>query len=256
VILLSAESPQIGVEVLPVFLGGCVLFLVWLVMRVRGRELLPEGPAPRVPFRIVDVLAIFAAYYFILIMFAGLAGGMGIKSPAQVHLFTFLGTGGITLAAYALAISRRKEHGPRALGILAGIGAWLATFPLVALALVGWSELIQKLGYTWEEQQVLADLREEPVIFFLCAVVLAPVCEEVMFRGLLYPAFRRKIGSGLAMTVTAALFALVHPPYTYPAIFVLGLALAYVYERTGTLAAPIAFHAMFNGWTFLGATWS
>ena len=39
---------------------------------------------------------------------------------------------------------------------------------------------------------------------------------------------------------------------TFLAIFVLGMALAYVYERTGTLTAPIVFHSVFNGWTFLG----
>ena len=256
-ILLESVPPRIGAEVLPVFLSGGALFLFWLVMRIRGRELLPEGPPPRVSFRIVDVLAIFVAYVFIQTMMVGLAGHLGITSAAQVYLFTFLGTGGITLAAYALVLAKRRAHGPRALGILAGTAAWLAVFPLVALALVGWSALLNSFGHVWEEQKVLTDLRGETVIFFLCAVVLAPLCEEVLFRGLLYPAFRNKIGRGLAMTVTALLFMLVHTPQTYPAIFILGLALAYVYERTGTLAAPIAFHAIFNGWTFLGATlWS
>ncbi len=131
-------------------------------------------------------------------------------------------------------------------------------FPLVALTLVGWSSLLDAIGRSWVEQEVLTTLREEPIPFFLAAVVLAPLCEEVLFRGLLYPAFKKRIGTGLAMVLTALLFALVHwHLQTFPALFVLGLALAYVYERTGTLAAPITFHAIFNGWTFLGATaWS
>jgi membrane protease YdiL (CAAX protease family) len=257
VILLATEPPRIAAEVLPVFLSGSALFLLWAAMKLRGRELLPEGPPPKVPFRIVDVLAIFVAYVFIQTMLSGVAGGLGIRSAAQVYLFTFLGTGGITLAVYVLALGRRREHGPRAMGILAGTGAWLGTFPLVALALVGWTALLSRCGHHWTEQRVLTDLRGEPVVFFLCAVVLAPLCEEVLFRGLLYPAFRNRIGRGLAMTVTALLLMLVHTPETYPAIFILGLALAYAYERTGTLATPITFHAMFTGWTFLGATsWS
>ncbi len=255
-ILLAAETPRIGVEILPVFLSGSVLFLVWLVMRIRGRELLPVGPPPVMRFPISLVLVIFLAYLIIQTMMGGVAGGLGIRDKALIYLFSFLGTGGITLAVYELVLRRREEHGSRALGVLAGAGAWLATFPLVALTLVAWSQILNALGHEWQEQQVLTDLRAEPVIFFLCAVALAPLCEEVLFRGLLYPAFRNKIGPGLAMTASAALFTLVHPPQTYPAIFVLGFALAYAYERTGTLVAPITFHAIFNGWTFVGATWS
>ena len=60
------------------------------------------------------------------------------------------------------------------------------------------------------------------------------------------------------MVISGFFFAAVHlHVQTFPALFLLGLALAYLYERTGTLAAPITFHAIFNGWTFLGATaWS
>ena len=84
-------------------------------------------------------------------------------------------------------------------------------------------------------------------------MLAAPFVEEVTFRGLLYPALKRRIGAAAAAVLSAALFSLVHWHLpTAPAIFTLGLALAYVYERTGTLSAPIAFHAMFNGWTFLG----
>jgi membrane protease YdiL (CAAX protease family) len=186
------------------------------------------------------------------------AGGMGLTSKPAIYLFSFLGPLGIVMAAYFLVLAKREEHGSRALGVLAGLGAWVAMFPVVALTLVGWSELLEALGYPWREQTVLTDLRADPLAFFLSAVVLAPVCEEVLFRGLLYPALKRKIGIGLSMILTAGLFALVHwHLQTFPPLFVLGLALAYVYERTGTLVAPIAFHAVFNGWTFLGATaWS
>ena len=257
-ILLASEAPRIGSTEIPVLVGGGLLFLFWLGMRLRGREILPRGPAPTVPFRVIDVLAILVAYVFLQGMLMGLAAGMGIKSNPQIYMFSFLGPAGIALAAYVLALGKRPEHGPRALGILAGIGAWLAVFPLVVLTLVGWNELLDAIGWSWEEQEVLTTLREEPIPFFFAAVVFAPLCEEVLFRGLLFPAFKKRIGTGLAMVVTAFLFALVHWHLpTFPALFVLGLALAYVYERTGTLAAPITFHAIFNGWTFVGATaWS
>ncbi len=120
-----SEAPKIGLAELPVFIGGGILFLFWLGMRLRGREILPRGPGPTVPFRIIDVLAIFVAYIFLQGMLMGLAGGMGMKSNPQIYLFSFLGPASIALAVYTLALSKCREHGPRALGILAGVGAWL-----------------------------------------------------------------------------------------------------------------------------------
>jgi membrane protease YdiL (CAAX protease family) len=243
---------------LPFVVGGGALFLFWVGMRLTGRELLPRGPSPAVAFRLLDVIAIFVGYILLMGTLMGVGQAIGLPTKPQIYLFSFLGPGAIAIAAYFLALAPRREHGPRALGVLAGLGAWIAVFPLVALTLVGWNALLELFGYAWEEQRVLTDLRAEPVVFFLSAVVLAPVCEEVMFRGLLYPALKNKIGVGLSMAVTAALFAMVHwHLQTFPPLFVLGLALAHLYERTGTLAAPISFHAMFNFWTFLGATaWS
>ena len=46
--------------------------------------------------------------------------------------------------------------------------------------------------------------------------------------------------------VTSVLFAVVHPMWTAPVIFLLSLCLGYVYERTGNLWATIVIHAMFN----------
>lgn len=51
----------------------------------------------------------------------------------------------------------------------------------------------------------------------------------------------------IAVLITSALFAVVHPAWSWPPIFVLSLALGFAYERTGSLWAPIAMHAVFNG---------
>ena len=50
----------------------------------------------------------------------------------------------------------------------------------------------------------------------------------------------------LAVIITAAVFALVHPLWTAPLIFLLAVCLGYAYERTGSLWVPITMHAMFN----------
>jgi membrane protease YdiL (CAAX protease family) len=82
------------------------------------------------------------------------------------------------------------------------------------------------------------------------AVVLAPLDEEVFFRGLVQSFFRRALRSPrLAILLASAIFAAVHykdEPQAIPSLFALALALGYNYERTGRLTGPILIHAIFN----------
>ena len=80
------------------------------------------------------------------------------------------------------------------------------------------------------------------------AMFIAPVAEEILFRGILVPLLMKRLGAGPAVILSSVLFALVHlhAPSFFP-LFVLatGLALAYIY--TGSLWVPIMMHALFNG---------
>ena len=79
------------------------------------------------------------------------------------------------------------------------------------------------------------------------AVVLAPVAEEFIFRGVLFP-FVKQLGfPKTAWIGISLLFALIHATATiFIPLFVLALALTWLYEKTGTLMAPIFAHALFN----------
>ncbi|MGB8168766.1 MAG: type II CAAX endopeptidase family protein [Chthoniobacteraceae bacterium] len=86
----------------------------------------------------------------------------------------------------------------------------------------------------------------------LAGVVLAPLCEEFLFRGYFYAVGKRYVGAWISGLATAALFAAFHASLTSLAgLFVLAIALTLAYERTGTLAVPITMHALFNA-TSLG----
>jgi membrane protease YdiL (CAAX protease family) len=81
------------------------------------------------------------------------------------------------------------------------------------------------------------------------AVILAPLAEEVFFRGLVQSFFRRVFHSPrLAILLASAIFAGIHTnePQAIPSLFALALALGYNYERTGRLTGPILIHAIFN----------
>lgn len=78
-------------------------------------------------------------------------------------------------------------------------------------------------------------------------VVGASVGEEVFFRGFLFGSLRARLGFGRAAAISAGAFAIFHvAPLLVAVMFFVGLALAWLYERRGSLIAPIAAHAMFN----------
>jgi len=81
----------------------------------------------------------------------------------------------------------------------------------------------------------------------LFAVVLAPVAEEFIFRGMLYPFIKQLGFPRLAWVGVSALFALIHfDAAIFIPLFVLAMGLTWLYETTGNLLAPIAAHAVFN----------
>jgi membrane protease YdiL (CAAX protease family) len=77
-------------------------------------------------------------------------------------------------------------------------------------------------------------------------VFLAPLGEEMVFRGIAYTALRGR-GRTRALMVTSLLFAVAHIQVIhFIPIFCIGLILAYLFERTGSLKPAIALHVLVN----------
>ena len=92
----------------------------------------------------------------------------------------------------------------------------------------------------------------EPWLVVLPIVVLAPIAEEIFFRGIVFNALLREAGPRWAFLGSATLFAIVHASVVaFVPILLLGLALAWVYRRTQSLLAAIVVHATFNGMSVL-----
>lgn len=90
------------------------------------------------------------------------------------------------------------------------------------------------------------------------SVIVAPLVEETFFRGFLFAAFRRRYGWKKGALITAALFAIVHLNLlAIPTLFLLGLALAFLYHRSGSLWPSMIMHAIWNavviGFSFVGS---
>ncbi len=83
---------------------------------------------------------------------------------------------------------------------------------------------------------------------FLLTVVLAPIVEELIFRGIVYGYLRSRMRVAWAVPLSGVIFAGFHfIPLLIPALFVLGCALALVYERYDSIVVPMALHALNNG---------
>ena len=81
----------------------------------------------------------------------------------------------------------------------------------------------------------------------LLVVVGAPLVEELLYRGLLQGAFRRRVSDGVALGVVALWFALIHfRPVEYPGLFVVGIVLGICALVTGRIGMSIVAHCAFN----------
>lgn len=169
----------------------------------------------------------------------------------------------------------RMAKAPRALGwAVAGLLVVLpAALTLEALS----TTALQKIGWEPRAQAAVELLTNAPlwptgIYLGVFAVALAPVAEEFIFRGVLFrfirhfpwtalvrffreinmPTFARltpgrRFWRIFAWLGVSGLFALIHGDVAiFIPLFVLALALTWLYEKTGNLLAPIAVHSLFN----------
>jgi membrane protease YdiL (CAAX protease family) len=141
---------------------------------------------------------------------------------------------------------RLRDAGWLAAGVGLQVGLGLALYPI--------SEL-----YGRDDAQSVVDLLEDTsgaglAGFAVAVVLVAPVVEELLFRGALLRALLRRTTPAWAVFVSALAFALVHPlgdpeigsVIVVPAILALGLVSGYQAVRTGNLSRSIMLHVGFN----------
>jgi uncharacterized protein len=133
-----------------------------------------------------------------------------------------------------------------------GAVGYLAVVPPLVGTLVAIAFVLHVTKYVPDKQPVVElFLKERDTAFLAYTTVFAafagPVAEELFFRGFMYGALKKYVGIFWAMMVTAALFSALHTNMVgFLPIMVLGIALAYVYEKTGTLVSSITLHTIHN----------
>lgn len=126
---------------------------------------------------------------------------------------------------------------------------------LVSLQLsLGWKDWTE-VKFGANPQASVSVLRESKDVLLVSvvafsAVVIAPLTEEIIFRGYLYPVVKRFTDRWFAALFTGVLFGVIHfNIFGLPTLTIIGIVLVILYEKTGSLWVTIACHAAFNATT-------
>jgi hypothetical protein len=273
----TASMIGVALEVLfVVLLADLAIFYVWSV-----RRLIFEKPTFRPTWSYVDLWwvlqLIFAAIVLVMtpiILFAPasfgaeqLTGDLAVILPVTLlQNAIFWGVPSAVIAfKYRLPL---REIGLTALpcrrDVVRGIGLGLLAVPVSALAEAALNGAVKPFShlpfFAWGER-VDANLPISTLIasvvhhgwwaVVLALIVVGPATglgEEMLFRGFLFNLLKRRIGVWPGIVLSGLVFALVHGYFIGAVpVFLLGMALAYTYQRTGSLWTSILFHATNNG---------
>lgn len=153
---------------------------------------------------------------------------------------------GATWADLGLALRRPAAELAR------GAAGYLVSFPLAVAGVRAGQLLGGALGLGSPVHPVMEELAggatgAEAFALVAGALILGPVVEEFLFRGFLYSTLKGLLGMRAALLLSALLFGALHEgPAAMTGTAVLGAALALLYERSGSLIAPVTAHALFN----------
>jgi len=258
---------------------GVVLGLVWLARRIafpRKFSLVntPARPNDVHPLLLVGLFVLFAAMQSLAAWFWQTRFGQADVDQTKARILAACTTQVVFFGVCAALAYRLFRRGlGRGCGLtlrrwpidsFRGATALLIALPIciALLALTNWAirqlfqgqpERIEQLTgpHTFIEA-LLAMPKPWRVGIFISAAVLAPLSEELFFRGFVQSSLRQATGSPwLGIIVAATFFAAVHAEWNAkPALLFLGLVMGYNYERTGRLWPAVVIHALFNA-TFL-----
>jgi hypothetical protein len=214
----------------------------------------PELPPPPPPAPSGGKSALAFFFVVLLLFLPGVAAQVAFRSAGLVwsEVFAFLlpalvATAGSNLRAREYLKLRRPPGPAIALGALAGGAGYL-----VAVAVL---MIVQRLlPHDWVEAfdptRIFDGPAWERVLVAAAAVLVAPPCEEIAFRGYVQTTLGLRRRPAVAIAGAAALFATMHlDPVRFPALFLLGAVFGWLTWRAGSLWPSVAAHAANNAIT-------
>ena len=268
------------VQITVLAMGLCVL-AVWIVRRLANPRKLLLIRTPGRPNRLVGLHLVI----LLLAMLGLAAGAQGLlqllmgkppeKSPAEDRqaLLAMVLSAPLLLAA-ALGLARNGfRHGlMNGMGLstrhwlfdsFRGLAGFLAIYPICVGLEAAMSSVVppseQLTDFVLNLVRAAGTSAGWKVLAVVAAVVLAPITEEVMYRGILQSFIRQRLHQPwLAIVITSAVFAAMHfdqEPQSVPALFALAVGLGYNYECCGRLGPSMLIHMLFNALSMTLTLW-
>ena len=253
---------------------GSILLIRYAFVFIRKKHIpWPEIIAP--PLTIIDMIILISGGFVVIgeVFFPAIVVPIidllfnNLTSPLKASLRVFVGYCSMTIAPLLIIryqlmglVSSGMEEGwlqwkikPIKEGIFKALSGWLMVMPLVLL--VGWfmNEIIGDQGGSNPLLELVLNSDELiPLVFLLITtVVLAPVFEELVFRGVLLPVLVSKVGKLSGVLLSALIFALAHLSVgELPPLFILGIGLGLMRLSSGRLFPCALMHSLWNGVTF------
>ena len=138
--------------------------------------------------------------------------------------------------------------------IFQGIKGWLSIVPFVLLVSLIMNSLIDNQNGSNPLLEIVLNNNNyfSFLILFITTTLLAPLFEEIIFRGILLPTLSRDFGVIMGIIISAFIFALAHLSLgEMPPLFVLGIGLGITRIASGSLLSSVIMHSLWNGLTFL-----
>jgi hypothetical protein len=253
-------APSTWARLGQIVLSSLLAYALWQKVRDRSPFLLDavSMPPPRVSLAdgLMAALGFFVLQGLFTILF------IHARLPFGEAIVLAYSTAGVLVVGFTLLMFWRARvvgvlsaigfagprDGRRPRAILIGVAMGVAG-GFIAFGYLYILHLFPALDRLRGRAQELAGIRGWWLV--LLAVIAAPLCEEFIFRGLVFRGMRRSLPARWSIAGSAAVFAICHPPISVIPVFIMGVLAAFGFELTGWIITPICVHTTYNGLVLL-----
>ena len=169
---------------------------------------------------------------------------IGFLSPVIFYLYGNISVV-LLLLYYALNLKNRFVLNKK--DIKRTLKYFVAFLPVIFIM----SFLCKLMLFEYEEQKLVLEIKKNfynNLFFnFFLIIIVAPIIEEIVFRGLFYKTLKNFIPFVQASIISSLIFAIIHENIlSLTILFLLSLYLTCIYERTNSILYPILTHSIFN----------